>query len=471
MANARLAHFSPTYPLSLYLYGVAGSGKSAFVRAFAPALQSSIALLADPEVLVRPVKQNLNKPLSDLDLEFELRPNNNDLSIMSIVQGRRMTLTQTRPGLVALAMEEMPQHDALGEADPHQHKVCNLIARRFGGLKGGGKGARKGTAAPRNSEGRGIGNDPTILTLFTSNYPLEPMARSSLLSLKMFHNLLPVKVHPISGSERIRFARSYLGRCVDTALVDQTSDCSVAIDDDVLLPQGDIRALVRHLRMLSFHGISLLRRLRCTAAPRLRVTCGASPDDVVLAAPGGTVTLRTDGKVLVPDILSPMDPRTVAVAGAASPPAGARAALAHVLDLYFGGALAPAVVVSRDADLVRRLVSALGSQDTVCVIPGIDPEETKMLRSLYDPRDLPNLRDDIMSQLMRRDGSDHLVVTELICRTADAQMMVREMIEDGPSMTAFSTKRSALHKDGLFFGVWVKGEITPEILSRASIVI
>lgn len=38
-------------------------------------------------------------------------------------------------------------------------------------------------------------------------------------------------------------------------------------------------------------------------------------------------------------------------------------------------------------------------------------------------------------------------------------------------MTAFSTSKSALFKDGLFFGVYVDGEITPEVRSRASLII
>ena len=82
------AHFSPTYPLAFYLHGLAGAGKSSFVRAFIPALNETIEENLDPELLVRYVKQNLNKPFCDLNLELTLRPNNNDLSVMSIIQGR-----------------------------------------------------------------------------------------------------------------------------------------------------------------------------------------------------------------------------------------------------------------------------------------------------------------------------------------------------------------------------------------------
>jgi hypothetical protein len=42
---------------------------------------------------VRFVKHNLNKPLQELRHELQLRPNNNDLSVMSIIQGRRITFS------------------------------------------------------------------------------------------------------------------------------------------------------------------------------------------------------------------------------------------------------------------------------------------------------------------------------------------------------------------------------------------
>lgn len=57
----RNAHFTPSTALSLFLYGKAGSGKSSFVRNFQPSLEATIEEHLDPAVLVRLVKQNLNK--------------------------------------------------------------------------------------------------------------------------------------------------------------------------------------------------------------------------------------------------------------------------------------------------------------------------------------------------------------------------------------------------------------------------
>ena len=58
---------------------------------------------------MRYVKHNLNKPLPTLEAELcVLRPNNNDLSVMSVIQARRQTLAQSKPGLVVVALEEVP---------------------------------------------------------------------------------------------------------------------------------------------------------------------------------------------------------------------------------------------------------------------------------------------------------------------------------------------------------------------------
>ena len=128
------------------------------------------------------------------------------------------------------------------------------------------------------------------------------------------------------------------------------------------------------------------------------------------------------------------------------------------------------------------------------------------MRSLYDAGDVPNLRDDLINIIKRGGGgggSDRskgngdgnrppvaMAAVALECRNSrDAQMRIRDMLEDTPSMTAFSSDRSALRKDGIFFGVRVSGKeddddgdhddydddnhdaITPEVRSRASYIL
>lgn len=121
------------------------------VRHFSPAINSAIEHHLDPELIVRFVKQNLNKPMHDLQLELELRPNNNDLSVMSIIQGRRMSMTQTKPGLVVVDLEEMASN--VPDANPNQLKTAQLISQRFSGRNSAYKEGN--AAAPRNSTKRG----------------------------------------------------------------------------------------------------------------------------------------------------------------------------------------------------------------------------------------------------------------------------------------------------------------------------
>lgn len=71
----------PKQPLCLYIYGAAGCGKSSFVRALLPALARTIRAWIHPALDSGFVKQGLNKSSSALALEFERRPNNNDLSV------------------------------------------------------------------------------------------------------------------------------------------------------------------------------------------------------------------------------------------------------------------------------------------------------------------------------------------------------------------------------------------------------
>jgi hypothetical protein len=140
--------------------------------------------------------------------------------------------------------------------------------------------------------------------------------------------------------------------------------------------------------------------------------------------------------------------------------------LSIVLDFWLARTLAPAVIVSSDQEKISRLMNVLGKLEDVHCISSIDASQYKMMKSLYDRNDTPNLRDDILQY-----GRGALVAVELACGTMDSQLCIRELIEDTPSMTAFSTDKSALYKSGLLFCVCVSGDLTPEIRSRASLII
>ena len=98
----------------------------------------------------------------------------------------------------------------------------------------------------------------------------------------------------------------------------------------------------------------------------------------------------------------------------------------------------------------------------------------KMNRALYDRRDERSLRDELLDA---REQHAHAAV-ELLAPDAQAQLLIREMIEDSPSVVAHSVHRRILTKAGLLFVVRVErpeadgGAVTisPELASRASFI-
>ena len=457
------------------------------VRHFGPALEATIGQHVDPELLVRFVKQTLNKPMHVLQLELELRPNNNDLSVMSIIQGRRMTMTQSKPGLVVIDLEEMPCNDP--NANPWQYDVAQLLSQRFAGRTGSFKDG-EGAVPPRNSERRGIQNDASLITLFTSNYELDTSSRSALQRLPLFRHLSTVHVTAISGDDRSSFAHTYLQQCIH----DRFPHLPVGSWDlqrlDIPLGEGDTRPLVRHLRMIAFYICALL----VDAIPAtVATTTGTNPAGTSVVASERVImeisvvqnghachvqvgTHSTQLRLGTMDNLYPITPhiydsrvrqaiQTLQETLGENDMVMVGSELSILLDFWLAKTLAPTVIVSNDAQKMRLLVAVLSTLHDIHTITNVDAGEYKMMKSLYDPHDTPNLRDDIFHF-----GRGANVAVELLCPSTDAQLCIREMIEDTPSMTAFSTNQSALYKAGLLFAVYVAGDITPEVYSRASLV-
>ena len=411
-----------------------------------------------------------------LELELQLRPNNNDLSVMSIIQGRRMTMSQSKPGLVVVDLEEMPSNDASTTVDPNQLLVAQLISQRFAGRKGQYKSntssssslSSAGHSIPRNSEKRGIQNDASIPIVFTSNYELDPLARDALKRLNIFGNLAEIEVKAVEGNDRREFAHSYIRH-----------QCNLSSCSDIILNipigEGDIRPLVRHLRMISFYINSLLVTADDDSFVKQvhqgkKVTVFQEGQSCMVTVGERNVELKLGTlENLYPLTRQVFDIRVThaiqSVRDTIVDPAAVEE-LSTILDFWLAKTLAPAVVLSNDEQKIRKLAEAGGSLRDVHHIANVDAGVYKMMKSLYDPNDTPNLRDDILAY-----GRGSFVAVELKCLNNDAQLCIREIIEDSPSMTAFSTGKSALYKAGLLFAVYVKGDITPEVLSRASLVL
>ena len=381
---------------------------------------------------------------------------------MSIIQQRRMTMTQSKPGLVVIDLEEMPSNEDPA-SDPNQLKVAQLISQRFAGRKADFQPTR-GVPAPRNSDKRGIANDASLITLFTSNYVLHEDSKEALTRLKMFENLDTVHMTPVVGEDRVLFAHCYLRQCITDHFPEL--DLKFAITLDIAIGHGDIRPLVRFLRMIAFYICSLVSRTihyGCVLEAKVQQTgssCNIHAVGESLELKGGTWDL------LIPLKHRIRDTRVQEVLTKLADSFSSVEELSIVLDFWFAKTLTPAVVVSTDRKKIQALIEALNRLKEISCIEDVNADTHKMMKSLYDPKNLPNLRDDIL-----KFGRGAYVAVDLVCPTKNAQLCIREIIEDSPSMTAFSTSKSALYKDGLLFAVYVNGEITPEILSRASIVL
>lgn len=462
-------------------------GKSSLAKVLPTALQSTLEQHIDPECMARFVKQNLNKSLKTLELEFQLRPNNNDMSVMSIIQGRRMTMSQSKPGLVVLNLEEMPKYSLQG--NPNQLSVAQLISQRFGGRKGdypskGQSSDGRLHTAPRNSDKRSIGKDYSLVTIFTSNYPLAEESKTALDHLELYQSLTLIEMSSITGSDRSQFAKSYLRQCLMDVL-GQGVGSHISLQDIVLgiaSSDGDTRPLVRQLRMFSYYLGRLYKRIavehqgkfsvkgiqvsqteaNCTLT--LETQIDGNPNSkcderVTMGSmnnwyPAGPFVFDSRVKPTIEKLDSMIDEKTAAE-------------LAVILEFWLSKTLAPAVILSRDKTIIEYLMDSIASMgDDIHCIRKVDTQNYKMIKSLYDPKETPNLRDDIL-----KFGRGSLVATEMKCPTQDSQLCIREMIEDSPSMTAFSSTKSALYKSGLLFAIHVEGQITPEVLSRVSIVL
>lgn len=281
-----------------------------------------------------------------------------------------------------------------------------------------------------------------------------------------------VQMTSVGGQDRALFANSYLAQRVNDSLASWKGKLALSLN--VPLGEGDTRPLVKYLRMLSFYIQALVVKSQFVGHIDVSVTFDDMTNTTnVITSVGENIQLKASpcGNIYAtaPTALDSRATETVQSLHKRHPDLKSPSELCQILDFYFAKTLAPAVVLSNNKQLVEDLMKLLSHSKGVKAILDVDPSSRKIMKSLYDSSDTPNLRDDIID--MTRGNADALVAIELMCNNTDAQMQIREIIEDTPSMTAFSTERSALCKDGLFFGIYVNGPVTPEIKSRASLVI
>lgn len=281
----------PQTPICLYLHGAAGSGKSSIVRALLPALSATVRAFLHPELLGAFVKQNLNKPVEHLDLELQRRPNNNDLSVVHVVEMAREPLSATEPRLLLLALEEMPHTapEQMPEKTPERARVqtpstaLELLGSSLGGDDGAVSGSAGGTqlavAKLLAERFRKSAAHPDLIVCFTSNYALCDAAAAALKACTLFASLEFVTIQPVGGAQRAALGGAMLRTLIaeglasaeraapDRALPSMASNECLGIDVRLDLGDGDVRPLVRLLRAIAAYAITMLDAQLAGQAP------------------------------------------------------------------------------------------------------------------------------------------------------------------------------------------------------------
>jgi hypothetical protein len=376
---------------------------------------------------VRLVKFNLNKPLQVLKKELQLRPNNNDLSVMSIIQGRRQTFAQVKRGIVIIALEEVPASNGKAgvdedDDDDEDNDEDNIMEQEL-------------TLKHLALRFTGIDNDTTLLPLFTSNYKLSEKSRMLLKQLNMFRNMAEIEMGGVNGEDRMTLSNNFLKSAIMSQLVRlskvRPSDIKfdvIQLSQSVVMESGDIRPLRYKLNVVGFFvALESIRLSNSNFQGSLSLDVDQhdeedkevieytiSNNDEAVLAKGKLQAFEYGGfyPTLEDNRYSLVDRRSVLVHEALISKFGISKEslekcwrISVIVDMYFNKALYPAVVVFKgNAKLASALVSLLCGKDEGDVGGGwcegvldVDPRQINMVRSLYDSRDSRNLRDDIMN--------------------------------------------------------------------------
>lgn len=234
------SHGSSHQPLSIYLHGRAGIGKSQFVKVFTSSLRVLLRRYVDPEKRVDVVRVPLNSITPSNFRKILLVQGISDFSIERILEQ-----TVCKGGIVILHLEENPEDvDMQIRLFELTHQLLDSIVSRY-------------------PEHRG-----NIIYVFTSNYPAAPHIEGITRAL--------VHVQPPCPSTQREWCLRALQHSMSSFLEQQASSIETRLELNIQPPFGqDMRRLETYHMSISFLAASHI--LRYKVASKLPISVALDP--------------------------------------------------------------------------------------------------------------------------------------------------------------------------------------------------
>lgn len=368
-----------------------------------------------------------------------------------------------------------------------------LLANRFSGMTGESLTAEQRARLLRQNRG-GISDHSTLVTIFTSNYPLAPASRALLSALPMFSHLLELQVTAIAHDDRRAFSLGFLQHLVGDAL----AKVSLSLDRlslDVSLDHGDIRDLVRasitppdwhhplagwliglvpaslcsplqvrRLHVIAFFASQAAHSLVHGSCPRVSLLVRHGPVDghvdVFLQPAADTAKaveqqpwVRLTGlteRLFLPVERPLVDERSQAVVQGLSSSSSSSSSehhrgLGHVLDYFFHGVLTPAVVVSQSKALVSALVDHMAALPHMHSLRAVDAARHKIVKSLYEGSEVRAPQSAVGTNQPLRKLRESVMAWVYVCR-CDA-CVTTSRPSDGTTPRPWSSSKSTVSKE------------------------
>jgi hypothetical protein len=425
--------------------------KSSFSRLFIKAMKEVLARCLDPEVMVTPIIFHMNKPAKEVLQEIQdngLGAVNNDKSVVSVMLGKEASIPLRRSTLIIMVFEEFPSNEA-----PAQLELASMLVEHLD---------RRYNASKRRS---------SIISLFISNYPLNQAALQFFHSSRLWKDLAIYEFNRMDDALLnqlicFRFNQSVCRyRTTTAANSGDEISFNISYSDAFLVHmQNDMRKVNRFVDTIAFWCMSYCPWMR-------RVSLIYKEEQVTAQVDSGSESslmmtinfalLSTSGIYFPRASDLPKELILLFDIALASCPTDREVAMSMAVALLylFQQVLIPTVVCMRTAGLLAPFHKII--QESAAVLGheiiqlSFDLRIWKVRRSLVDHPSTKNIRDEILREKAMHPAAFIIINLHLVGNSSEdireEEYGIRDLIEELPSSTTFSTEQSAMRKDRLLF--------------------